>query len=87
MGREVEWFLKYPLYFPKSLNLSTHLPHFEPSLGGFKLAWPSCILSSRKTLHEIKEFSKKQNLDTVLDDLDQNQIKEILKEASFGKNA
>ena len=41
----------------------------------------------RKTLHEIKEFSKKQNLDTVLDDLDQNQIKEILKEASFGKNA
>ena len=41
----------------------------------------------RKTLHEITEFSKKQNLDTVLDDLDQNQIKEILKEASFGKNA
>ena len=45
------------------------------------------ILSNRKTLHEIKEFSKKQKLDTVLDDLDQNQIKEILKEASFGKNA
>ena len=36
------WFLKFPLYFPKSLNLSTHLPHFEPSLGGFNLSWPSC---------------------------------------------
>ena len=43
MGREVVWFLKFPLYFPKSLNLSTHLPHFEPSLGGFNLSWPSCI--------------------------------------------
>ena len=27
---EVVWFFKYP--------------HFEPSLGGFKLAWPSCML-------------------------------------------
>ena len=44
----------------------------------------------RKTLQEIKEFSRKHNSKAdskVLDDLDERQIKEILKDASLGKHA
>jgi len=39
----------------------------------------------RKTLQEIKEFSKRPcaNVDKVLDDLDESQIRDILKDASF----
>ena len=46
------------------------------------------IQFSRKTLQEIKEFSKRpydnDNIEKVLDDLDEGQIRDILKEASFG---
>ena len=38
---------QFPLYFPKSLNLSTHLPQFEQSPGGSTSAdlavLPNCV--------------------------------------------
>ena len=58
-SREVVWFLIFPLYFPKSLNLSIRLLHFEPSPGGFNLSWPSCTCLTKQLKTKQASYDKK----------------------------
>ena len=61
---EVVWFLKYPLYFAESLNLSAHLPHFEPGLGGSSWTDPAVECRGGELWCDTASLSRHHHLHT-----------------------